>query len=150
MIPDHLREHLAEYLAGNMAAESRARFERLIESDPALAREAQELRAALQAIDDLAPIHVIGGTESEHQRGTAPARIGPALRLALAASIAFAIGFGLRGWTIPTPQPPSPGPGSVAITITSPRADAHVIEAFLTAPSDSDLARALVALARKQ
>ena len=55
MNPRYAQDYLSEYLEGNLAPPEREAIEKLMEEDPALAREARELKALLATLHALPP-----------------------------------------------------------------------------------------------
>ena len=151
MTPDERESLIADYLTGEMPQAARAAFEGQMSQDATLAREVAELQGAQAMVAAVALPEAPPGSLIAW-----PSTRQPLFRFATAAAVllAFLAGFAAHAWSNPrvttpaisangTPTPPPVAPAA-------PSSQEAVIRALSATPSDSDLARTLIALGSLQ
>jgi len=145
---------LADYLGGEMAENDRARFERRLKDNPALAAEVDGLRRTLDAMRSIgaeAP-RPVQAFDRPWRRWT-----GAVLRYAAVIGITFTVGYvsggsrladrhdGIVMQTPPSPQPPDRT--SSGNDLPSPRWLERAAELYVSRRGSTGFGRSLVALA---
>ncbi|MCH8823808.1 MAG: hypothetical protein IH984_09910 [Planctomycetes bacterium] len=140
MTHDELKPMLADYLGDELNAEQRQQFEAALDIDPEFAAEVDGLRQTLQTIRSLdEPVVAI----VKQDKAARPAIMPSLLRYAAVLVFAFVGGYLVRG-------PQTVQPQLVQQNNTSNVSDWQLkfAKRYSEHPSDSSLARSLVALAR--
>ena len=140
MTRDELKAMLADYLGDELNAEQRQQFEAALDTDAEFAAEVDGLRQTLQTIRSLdEPVVAI----VKQDKAARPAIMPSLLRYAAVLVFAFVGGYLARG-------PQTVQPQLVQQNNTSNVSDWQLefAKQYIDHPSDSSLARSLVALAR--
>lgn len=140
MTRDELKAMLADYLGDELSAEQRQQFEAALVSDSEFAAEVDGLKQTLQTIRSLdKPVVAM----VKHDKAARPAIMPSLLRYAAVLVFAFVGGYLARG-------PQTVQPQLVQQNNTSNVSDWQLkfAKRYSEHPSDSSLARSLVALAR--
>ena len=140
MTHDELKPMLADYLGDELSSEQRQQFEAALVSDPEFAVEVDGLKQTLQTIRSLdEPIDVVAAQDDAIRPAIMPGLI----RYAAILVFAFIGGYLVRGSQFVQPQ-------IVQQDNLSSVSDWQLefAKQYIEHPSDSSLARSLVALAR--
>ena len=146
MTRDELKAMLADYLGDELDGDRKREFEAALARDPEFAAEVRGLQETLERLCTLdAPISVLTAT-SKGARSLA----GPTLlRYAAVLALAFVGGYLAHGPAAELPRPPLTGTSEEIVAAWSNEsADAwrlRLAKAYAEHPSDSSLARSLVA-----
>ena len=146
MTRDELKAMLADYLGDELDGDRNREFEAALARDPEFAAEVRGLQETLQRLRTLdVPIP----TPTATSKGTRSLAVPTLLRYAAVLALAFVGGYLARGPTAELPQPPLTGTSQEIVGAPSNEsADAwrlRLAKAYAEHPSDSSLARSLVA-----
>ncbi len=147
MTRDELKAMLADYLGDELDGDRKDEFEAALASDPEFAAEVRGLQGTLETLRTLdAPTPMATATSKGGRLLAVPRLLGYAAVLALA----FVGGYLARGPAAELPQPPLTGTSQEIVGAPSNESiDAwrlRLAKAYAEHPSDSSLARSLVAL----
>ncbi len=143
---DEIDAMLADALGGELDPSQRERFDQLLADDPRLADEFRDLQRALVAFRSLNDPVSIGERASAPSSRAVGAHWRAGMRYAAVIGMAFVAGFALRalmpaGSKVPPVTPPA---------AESPAAwERRFANDYLLHPSESSLARSLVAIAHR-
>ncbi len=141
---DEIDAMLADALGGELDPSQRERFDQLLADDPRLAEEFRDLQRAVAAIRSLDDPAGIGERASAPSRRALAVPWRAGMRYAAVIGVAFVAGFAVRalmpaGSKVPPVTPPA---------AESPAAwEQRFADVYLLHPSESSLARSLVAVA---
>lgn len=136
-------QRLAEYLAGEMSADDRARFEETLREDSALAADVAELRQTL------AMMSALDAEETEQpEKGVRPHFLRSAMRYAAIIAMAFVAGYAMRGGGTTMPAASEPNQLALVGASSAPRSswEQRVARAYAHAPGGNSFGKSLIAL----
>ncbi len=146
MTRDELKAMLADYLGDELDGNRRGEFEAALGRDPEFTAEVRGLQETLERLRTLDAPTPIPTASSKGARSSAVPRL---LRYAAILALAFVGGYLARGPAAELPQPPLAGTSQETVGASSNEStDAwrlRLAKAYAEHPSDSSLARSLVA-----
>ena len=146
MTRDELKAMLADYLGDELDGDRQREFEGALASDPEFAAEVRGLQETLERLRTLDAPRPMPTATSKGARSLAGPRL---LGYAAVLALAFVGGYLARGPAAELPRPPLAGTSQETVGASSNEsADAwrlRLAKAYAEHPSDSSLARSLVA-----
>ncbi len=141
---DEIDAMLADALGGELDPSQRERFDQLLDDDPRLADEFRDLQRTLVAFRSLNDPVSIGERASAPSRRAVAVHWRAGMRYAAVIGVAFVAGFAVRA-LMPAG---SKAPAVTSLAAESPAAwEQRFADLYLLHPSESSLARSLVAVA---
>ncbi|MEE9130315.1 MAG: hypothetical protein V3T84_09870 [Phycisphaerales bacterium] len=147
MTRDELKAMLADYLGDELGGDRKVEFEAALARDPKFGAEVRGLQETLERLRTLDAPTPMPTATSKSARSSAVPKL---LRYAAVLALAFVGGYLARGPAAELPRPPLTGTSQETVGASSSEsADAwrlRLAKAYAEHPSDSSLARSLVAL----
>ena len=144
MTRDELKAMLADYLGDELDGDRKREFEAAVAKDPEFGAEVRGLRETLKTLRTLDAL-----TPTATSKGGRSLAVPKLLRYAAILALAFVGGYMARGPVAELPQPPRTGTSQEIVGASSNESAAawrlRLAKAYAEHPSDSSLARSLVA-----